>query len=86
MTCLDYLAPSHHGRGIMSDAVGTLLHEWAIPRMGVRRMIVLAFSGNQASVKVFLKNGFRLTQTVENHLEVKGKMQGVHVLKWTYTE
>jgi len=36
----DFLAPSHHGRGIMSDAVGTVLNEWAIPRMGVHRMFV----------------------------------------------
>ncbi|KAJ7508528.1 GNAT domain-containing protein [Mycena galericulata] len=53
-----YLAPSHHGQGIMSDAFQTLLHQWGIPRMGVRRMVVSTLAGNTGSVRVFEKNGF----------------------------
>ncbi|KAF8167484.1 hypothetical protein B0H34DRAFT_682019 [Crassisporium funariophilum] len=76
-----YLAPSHHRQGIMTDAVDTLLHEWAIPRMGVRHMLVYVFTGNEGSAKVFLKNGFEMKYTSENHYEVKGKMRGLHVFE-----
>lgn len=78
----DYLAPSHHRRGIMTDALDTLLHEWAIPRMGVRRILAAAFTGNDGSVKVFERNGFKLVRTIEEHAIVKGRMRGVHVLEW----
>lgn len=37
-TGVDFLAPSHHGRGIMTDAVRTVLHEWGVPRMGICHM------------------------------------------------
>ncbi|KAH9483136.1 hypothetical protein JR316_0005238 [Psilocybe cubensis] len=45
-------APSHHGRGIMTDAVRTMLHEWGVPRMRIRHMWVSTFTDNEASVKV----------------------------------
>ena len=72
MRCLDYLAPSHHGQGIMSSAVGTLLHEWAIPRMLVSNMRVSVLEGNQGSVRVFEKNGFRVTETLRDCIEFRG--------------
>ncbi|KAJ7146318.1 acyl-CoA N-acyltransferase [Mycena epipterygia] len=78
----DYLAPSHHRQGIMSDAFQTLLRKWGIPRMGVRRMVVTALEGNEGSVGVFKKNGFRFRKTIEDALEVRGTMRGVHVLEW----
>lgn len=67
----------------MSDAFATVLHSWVIPRMGVRRMIGSALQGNQGSVRVFEKNGFVLRETLENHVEVKGELRGVHVLQWS---
>ncbi|KAF9486332.1 acyl-CoA N-acyltransferase [Pholiota conissans] len=82
----DFLAPSHHRQGIMTDAVDTLLHEWAIPRMGVRRIIVGAFTGNDGSVKVFEKNGFKHLRTIAEFKVIKGKMRGLHVLEWTSAE
>jgi RimJ/RimL family protein N-acetyltransferase len=42
----------------MSDAFQTLLRQWAIPRMDVRRMVVTTLKGNKGSVGVFEKNGF----------------------------
>ena len=66
----------------MTDAVDTLLHEWAIPRKNVRHVMVGIFVGNEGSVKVFLRNGFRMINTIENHKEVRGKMRGVHVMEW----
>ncbi|KAF8808010.1 acyl-CoA N-acyltransferase [Phlegmacium glaucopus] len=78
----DYLASSHHRRGIMTDAVDTMLHEWAIPRMNVHHMWVSAFEGNEGSVKVFLKNGFKLKARYKEHFEVKGRIRGLVLLEW----
>ncbi|KAF8167485.1 hypothetical protein B0H34DRAFT_18902 [Crassisporium funariophilum] len=79
----DFVVSSHHGQGIMSDAVDTVMHEWAIPRMNVRHMWVSAYTDNPGSVKVFLKNGFKIKGTYENLLEAKGKMRGLHLLEWS---
>ncbi|TFK26696.1 acyl-CoA N-acyltransferase [Coprinopsis marcescibilis] len=77
-----YLSPEFHGRGIMTDAVNTVLHDWAIPRMGVRRMLVFTFENNIGSVKVFLKNGFKLLYTAKEHMTVRGRIRNVNVLEW----
>jgi RimJ/RimL family protein N-acetyltransferase len=82
----DYLAASHHRQGIMSDAVDTVLHNWAIPRMNVRHMLVSMFEGNEGSVKVFLRNGFKMKGTYKDHFEIKGKIRGVYLLEWKYSE
>jgi len=79
----DYLAPSHHGQGIMTDALDTLLSEWAIPRMGVRRIIATALEGNRGSVRVFEKCGFVLTRNLERFSEVRG-IHNAHVLEWNW--
>ncbi|KAJ6541804.1 acyl-CoA N-acyltransferase, partial [Mycena capillaripes] len=79
----DYLAPSHHRKGIMSDAFQTLLRQWGIPRMGVRRMVVTTLEDNKGSVRVFEKNGFKFRKTIENAMEVRGTKRGVHVLEWS---
>jgi len=82
----DYLAPSHHGQGIMTDAIDTLLHDWAVPRMGVRRVLTGAFVGNMGSVKVFEKNGFKMVRTVAKHSVVRGKQVGMHVFHWSFDQ
>ncbi|KAJ7045040.1 acyl-CoA N-acyltransferase [Mycena alexandri] len=78
----DWLAPSHHGRGIMSDAIQTVMQKWAIPRMGVRRIVVTAIEGNAGSVRVFEKNGFAFRKTIADVLNVRGTMRSVHVVEW----
>ncbi|KAH8099283.1 hypothetical protein BXZ70DRAFT_289672 [Cristinia sonorae] len=82
--CTDYLASSHHGRGIMSAALQTIITQWAIPRMNTRIIRGEAFKGNIGSVRVFEKNGFVLENTVdfEQVLNNGGKMSGMHVLVW----
>src|SRR5882757_5419565 len=55
---LDWLAVSHHGRGIMTAALGLLMSAWAIPRMGARHVVAHTVAGNIASHRVFEKNGF----------------------------
>lgn len=78
----DYLGSSHHSQGIMTDAVETLLSNWAVPRMGVHQIIAPVFRGNEGSVKVFQKNGFKLMRTFENYVEVRGEKRDLHVLEW----
>jgi len=68
----------------MSDAVGTVLHEWGIPRMNIRHMWVSTFTDNEGSVKVFQRNGFKLIKSIEEHFEVKGKIRGLNLLEWKY--
>ena len=70
----------------MTDAVDTVLHEWAIPRMNVRHMLLAVLEGNVGSIKVFLRNGFKMKATYKDHKEVKGKTSGVHVLEWKYSD
>ncbi|KAG6332772.1 hypothetical protein ID866_6317 [Astraeus odoratus] len=82
----DYLAPSHHGRGIMSAAMRLILYSWAIPRMGVRRMVGYTFEGNQGSVRVFEKSGFVLKSVLDNGKTVRGERKRLNYLEWTYEE
>lgn len=67
----------------MSDALMTVMHDWAIPRMGVRRILGIALQGNQGSVRVFEKNGFVFRETLEENVKAKGRLSGVHVLQWS---
>ncbi|KDQ63162.1 hypothetical protein JAAARDRAFT_29166 [Jaapia argillacea MUCL 33604] len=84
----DYLAPSHHGKGIMTAAVRTIIQDWAIPRMNVHRIRVSTCKGNIGSVRVFEKNGFRLIETKEDFLTItaEGREGGppisLHSLEW----
>ncbi|KIL71627.1 hypothetical protein M378DRAFT_183008 [Amanita muscaria Koide BX008] len=78
----DFLIASHHGRGIMSDTVDTLMHEWAIPRMNCQHLICSALIGNEGSVRVFEKNGFEIKKRVEEYKVVKGIRRGLVVLEW----
>lgn len=80
----DYMASSHHGRGIMSKAIGTLIREWMVPRMNAKHMRTEAFVGNAASVRVFEKNGFVLegTTKIERVTSAGVKHEGMHALTW----
>ncbi|RPD55857.1 hypothetical protein L227DRAFT_295215 [Lentinus tigrinus ALCF2SS1-6] len=60
----DYLAASHHGKGIMSAVVQTFIRDWAVPRMGVRQLRVETFADNVGSRRVFEKSGFVHEKTV----------------------
>lgn len=75
---------SHHGRGIMTTAMATIINKWAVPYMGVRYMECVAFEGNVGSVRVFEKNGFVLKGLLKNSVEVRGEVKNEHVLEWRY--
>ncbi|KAJ6566993.1 hypothetical protein B0H19DRAFT_940905 [Mycena capillaripes] len=80
----DFLASSHHRRGIMTVVIATLLDKWVIPRMRVHHMHVSVFTGNNGSVRVFEKNGFVLVTTLENCIEIRGEKRSLHVLDWEH--
>ncbi|KAF9229044.1 hypothetical protein BS17DRAFT_688481 [Gyrodon lividus] len=81
----DYLAPSHHGRGIMTAAMTTILNGWAIPRMGVRIMTGYTFSENKGSQRVFEKSGFVWKRTLDNGKVVRGERKTLNYLEWRHT-
>ncbi|KAF7358969.1 N-acetyltransferase domain-containing protein [Mycena sanguinolenta] len=80
----DFLASSHHRRGIMTVVLGTMLKEWAIPRMRVHCLHVSVFTGNNGSVRVFEKNGFVLVGTLEDCIEIRGEKRSLHILDWKH--
>jgi len=60
------MAPTHEGRGIMTDACETLMHDWSCSRQGVKRVIGTVFGENVGSEKVLRKLGFSYRATVEH--------------------
>jgi len=66
----------------MTDALETLLLDWAVPRMDVHYIRAAAFEGNQGSVRVLAKNGFVMTTTLDNFMVHRGRMRGLHVMEW----
>jgi len=76
-----YLAPSHHGRGIMSAAMGAILSKWAIPRMGVRYVVGYTFAENDGSRRVFEKNGFKWKRIIDNGKVVRGVRKTLNYLE-----
>lgn len=80
----DYLASSHHGKGIMTAAIETFIREWAVPRMGVRRIRVETFSDNKGSKRVFEKLGFKYEKSVpiRRTLNSGRIIDGMDILCW----
>ncbi|KAI0328499.1 acyl-CoA N-acyltransferase [Cubamyces sp. BRFM 1775] len=81
----DYIAPSHHGKGIMTAAIKTLMQEWAIPRMGVRQIRVETFTDNIGSRRVFEKLGFVYEKTnplQSRFLNSGRRIDGMDILWW----
>lgn len=65
--------------------VETLLYDWAVPRMGVRKMIGAAFVSNEGSGGVLRKSGFVYRETYPDFAEIKGIMRSLVVYDWEYT-
>jgi len=80
----DWLAASHHGRGIMTAAIGLFLTAWGIPRMGVRHVVVHTFAENVGSNRVFEKNGFVNRGLFDNGLTVRGEKKILTLLEWKH--
>lgn len=69
----------------MSSAFNAVLQQWAIPRMGLRRLIALTWLTNRGSQRVMEKNGLILREVVEGHSEAKGKMRDICVFDFSIT-
>ncbi|KAI0094190.1 hypothetical protein BDY19DRAFT_911655 [Irpex rosettiformis] len=84
----DYLVASHHGKGIMSAAVSTLVSSWMVPRMNAQQIRVETFLSNRGSRRVFEKNGFVVEETVELKKVIPcGKIiEGFDILWWRSSE
>ncbi|KAJ6616966.1 acyl-CoA N-acyltransferase [Mycena sp. CBHHK59/15] len=80
-----YLAPSHHGRGLMTAAVGAIIQQWGFPRMRTTRIRSSAFVGNHGSVKVLEKNGFVIVDTLVDHVDVGKDKKSLHIFEWNVT-
>jgi len=84
----DYIAASHHGRGIMSAVLKIIMDKWATPWMAARHIKSEAHQGNIGSRRVFEKNGFVVVKTLENYVEIAeskgGGLVGLHVMDWKY--
>lgn len=63
-----------------------LINEWMVPFANARVIKSSVFVGNEASAKVFEKNGFVYESSVEASLRLPdgrgGKYKSVHVYKW----
>ncbi|KAF7131209.1 hypothetical protein CNMCM5793_004259 [Aspergillus hiratsukae] len=85
----DYLAPTHHGKGIMTAVIKAVIEEWAVPRMNARVIKASAYADNRASMRVFEKNGFRLEHELEDWAVVPrdrgGGVKSIVVLVWEGT-
>ncbi|KAG2345753.1 hypothetical protein BDR05DRAFT_960015 [Suillus weaverae] len=82
----DWLAASHHGRGIMTAAIGLLMTAWGIPRMGVRHVVAHTFAGNIGSNRVFEKNGFVNRGLFDNGKMVRGEKKVMTLLEWKHDQ
>ncbi|KAJ7249531.1 GNAT domain-containing protein [Mycena haematopus] len=78
-----YLAPSHNGRGLMTAAVKTIITQFGIPWMNTRRIRSSAFVGNHGSLKVLLKNGFVMVDTLVQHVQVGEEKRTLHLMEWS---
>ena len=71
----------------MSDAIGTALYDWMVPRTEVKKIVVSAFSDNMASIRTFEKNGFKMVSMVPKHsVEARGKTMELETLVWKSPE
>ena len=68
----------------MTAAIGTIIKDWMIPRMGVRHIIVDPYVGNQGSVRVFEKNEFVLERETKKEIVTLGGdvHEGQSILVW----
>lgn len=81
------LAPSHHGRGIMTLVVHQLLHSWLIPKMNAQYIVTYAFVENLKSVRVFEKNGFTKVAVIQNEeYVVRGERRSLTMLEWRFQD
>ncbi|KAJ5612130.1 hypothetical protein N7510_005324 [Penicillium lagena] len=82
----DFLSPSHHGRGIMTLAMRTVLQDWGVPRMNIQIVKSCAFLENKGSLRVFEKNNFEVVCTLKDWVPVSesrgGGTKSIVIVNW----
>ncbi|MDK9698743.1 MAG: GNAT family N-acetyltransferase [bacterium] len=72
------IAKPYWGRGIMTEAVKTVL-TFCFETMGLNRVDACCFDGNIASERVILKSGMKYEGTLREFVFVKGKLWDVRM-------
>ncbi|KAH8836126.1 acyl-CoA N-acyltransferase [Flagelloscypha sp. PMI_526] len=78
-----WLDPVYHGKGYMTDILATIL-EFATSRMNAKHIVGTSFEENPASMRVFIKNGFKQRPGVlRDYTLVKGQRRSLLLADWT---
>jgi RimJ/RimL family protein N-acetyltransferase len=67
----------------MTAAVKTIITQFGIPWMKTKRIRSSAFDGNHGSLKVLLKNGFVMVDTLVDHVQVGEEKRTLHLMEWS---
>jgi [ribosomal protein S5]-alanine N-acetyltransferase len=67
-----WMGREHAGRGLMTEAVGTVV-PFAFETLGLHRIHAAFLPSNSASRRVLEKNGFKEEGYAENYLQIDGK-------------
>lgn len=67
-----WMGRDYAGRGLMTEAVGTIL-PFAFETLGLHRIHAAFLPGNVASRRVLEKNGFKEEGYAENYLQIDGR-------------
>ena len=73
-----WMGEAHAGKGLMSEAVGTVL-PFVFDTLGLHRIHAAFLPDNAASRRVLEKNGFREEGYAESYLQIDGRWAD-HVL------
>jgi RimJ/RimL family protein N-acetyltransferase len=65
----------------MTAAVKTIITQFGIPWMKTKRIRSSTFEGNHGSLKVLLKNGFVMADTL--HVQVGEEKRTLHLMEWS---
>ncbi|KAF2685614.1 acyl-CoA N-acyltransferase [Lentithecium fluviatile CBS 122367] len=78
-----WISEEHQGKGLVSEALGALT-EWVFGEgklndgRKVRRLFAGVFGGNEASMRVLEKNGYRAEGVFKGHVEKHGVIRDMH--------
>jgi len=70
----------------MSAVLKALLKEWVVPKMNCQIIWVANFPHNEASLRTFVKNGFKVVGEKENGIVHRGKWRTIRRLRWKLEE
>ena len=72
------LSEDFWGQGIITEAVSSVI-EFGFLEMGLNSITARCKPKNEASIRVLEKCSFKFIESVENHLEVKGRLEDINL-------